>query len=342
MFYRGDEKMQMKTSSGFRSLFLWVTLVLSAGLCFGQTTGANLVGTIADASGAAVPNAKVAATNTATGVKFNATADTAGFYRLSNLPVGKYDVAVTAAGFTPVTQTGVEAQLNVTNTVNFRVEVGAVTTSVSVEAAAASIDTTTAQVQNVFEAKTVADLPVAAVGLGVLNLSLLNAGVSSSGGVGAGTGPAVGGQRPRNNNFTIEGIDNNNKSVTGPLVGIPNDAVAEFSVLQNQFSAEYGHSSGGQFNTVVKSGTNDVHGSVYEYLQNRNLNAIDQSLQNRGFKKNPRYDQNRLGATVGGPVIKNKWFYFGSFEYNPVGQASSQSAEVDTPTAAGYATLANL
>jgi len=91
-------------------------------------------------------------------------------------------------------------------------------------------------------------------GSGVLNLSLLAAGVGTSGGVGVGSGPSVGGQRPRNNNFTIEGVDNNNKGVTGPLVAVPNDAVAEFSLLQNQFSPEYGHSSGGQFNTVVKSG----------------------------------------------------------------------------------------
>ncbi len=78
--------------------------------------------------------------------------------------------------------------------------------------------------------------------------------------MGVGTGPSVGGQRPRNNNFTIEGVDNNNKGVTGPLVTVPNDAVAEFSLLQNQFSPEFGHSSGGQFNTVVKSGTNSYHG----------------------------------------------------------------------------------
>ena len=102
-----------------------------------------------------------------------------------------------------------------------------------------------------------AELPMAANHLGgVLNLSLLGAGVASSGGFGVGTGPSVGGQRPRNNNFTIEGVDNNRKDVTGPAVAIPNDAVAEFTVLQNQFSAEFGHSSGGQFNTVLRGGTN--------------------------------------------------------------------------------------
>ena len=144
-------------------------------------------------------------------------------------------------------------------------------------------------------------MPLAANPLGgVLNLSLLGAGVSSSGGVGVGTGPSVGGQRPRNNNFMVEGVDNNRKDVTGPLVTIPNDAVAEFTVLQNQFSAEFGHSSGGQFNSVLKSGTNETHGTIYEYLENRNLNALDQAFKRQGIFSQPRYDQNRLGGGVGG------------------------------------------
>jgi len=146
----------------------------------------------------------------------------------------------------------------------------------------------------------------------------------------------------RNNNFTVEGVDNNSKSVTGPQVFIPNDAVAEFTVLQNQFNAEFGHSSGGQFNQVVKSGTNELHGVVYDYLRNRNLNALDQQFANSGILSTPRYDQNRLGAEVGGPIVKNKWFYFVNFEYNPLGQASAPAGTVSAPTAAGYAALSGL
>src|SRR5581483_1272987 len=135
---------------------------------------------------------------------------------------------------------------------------------------------------------------------GALQLSLLSAGVSSNGGVGQGTGPSVGGQRPMNNNFMIEGVDNNNKTITGPLVYVPTEATAEFTLLQNQFSAEFGHSTGGQFNTVVRSGTNNIHGSLYEYFQNKNLNAIDAQLVNSGIRTQQRYDQNKLGAAVGG------------------------------------------
>ena len=164
----------------------------------------------------------------------------------------------------------------------------------TVTAAPPAIDTTTAQVQSTYETKQASDLPSASIGQGVLNLSLLSAGVASSGGVGVGTGPSVGGQRPRNNNFTVEGVDNNDKSVTGPQTFIPNDAVLEFTLLQNQFSPEYGHSSGGQFNTVVRTGTNTLHGRVYEYNQNRNYNALDQSFARTGILEKPRYDQNRL------------------------------------------------
>src|SRR5262249_25144032 len=106
----------------------------------------------------------------------------------------------------------------------------------------------------------------------------------------------------------------------------------------NQFRAEYGHSSGGQFNTIVKTGGNDLHFELYEYFRNRNLDAVDQLFRNSA-QPNPRYDQNRLGANIGGPIRKNKWFIFGGFEYNPVGRASASGA-IYAPTAAGYSLLA--
>ncbi|MCX6624291.1 MAG: TonB-dependent receptor, partial [Acidobacteria bacterium] len=129
------------------------------------------------------------------------------------------------------------------------------------------------------------------------------------------------------------------KSVTGPLVYVPTEATQEFTLMQNQYSAEFGHSTGGQFNTIVKGGTNQLHGSLYEYFQNKNLMAVDQSYVNSGIYKNPRYDQNKLGASVGGPIIKDKLFYFGNFEYGPLGTAYTPAYPVLAPTAAGYALL---
>src|SRR6185503_523160 len=148
-------------------------------------------------------------------------------------------------------------------------------------------------VQSTFQSEQIVNVPIIETAgnfYGALNLSLLSAGVSSNGGVGQGTGPSVGGQRPMNNNFMIEGVDNNRKDITGPLVYVPTEATQEFSLLQNQFNSEFGHSSGGQFNTVLRSGGNALHVSAYEYFQNRKLNALDQSFKRQGVTEKPRYD----------------------------------------------------
>lgn len=306
-----------------------------------QIISGDLVGIVFDKTGAVVPNAAVEAVNTETGVKYTTKANAGGEYRFNNLPVGTYNVSASSTNFATTTINGFAVELNKTSTLQITLEIKGAVTTVEVSGAAQALDTTTATLANTFNEKALADLPAAGQGLGVLNLSLLSSGVASSGGVGAGTGPSVGGQRPRNNNFMIEGVDNNNKGVTGPLVYVPNDAVAEFSLLQNQYSPEFGHSSGGQFNQVVKSGTNQFHGLAYIYSQNRNFNAMDQITKNSGFTSNQRFDNNRLGGAIGGPVVKNKLFFFANLEYNPVGQAFVPAA-VCTPTAAGFATLQSL
>src|ERR1035437_1506288 len=319
-------------------------IVLALAACLGsfaQSVSGDLAGTIFDASGATIPNATVVGKNDATGVETTTKSTATGEYHLSNLPPGTYTVTVTAPGFTKAQLRAVAVELNKTATTNVKLDVGSNVETVEVSAAAATIDTTTASVQTSFSIASMADLPIASGGSGVINLSLLNAGVGSSGAVGLGTGPSVGGQRPRNNNFSIEGIDNNNGSVTGPVVGLPNDAVAEFSVQQNQISPEFGHSSGGQFNQVVKSGGNELHGSAYEYLQNRNLDAADNLSAVNGDALHPRYDNNRFGGSVGGPIRRNKVFFYGLYEYNPIGRSATPGA-LQAPTAAGWATLSGI
>lgn len=313
-----------------------VIILLLSSLGFSQAISGDLVGTVTDATGAVVPNAAVTATNLATSVKSASRTNGNGEYRFNNLPIGNYSVEVESTGLKGALA-NVAVQLNKTATANVTLQVGTSTTTVEVTAQSTTIDTTTPQIQTNYDIKETQDLPTAAIGVGVINLSLLNPGVANSGGIGLGVGPTVGGQRPRNNNFTIEGVDNNNKAITGPLVFIPNDAVQNFSVLQNQYSPEFGHSSGGQFNTVVVNGTNSFHGRLYEYFQNRNLNAIDASTARNGNKENPRYDQNRVGGQIGGPIIRDKLFFFTNYEYNPV--AYGISSQVCSPTAAGYATL---
>jgi hypothetical protein len=305
-----------------------------------QAISGDVVGTVLDKSGGAVPNSAISAMNVATGVKTNTTSNAQGEFRFGNLPVGTYTIQVSASGFSTLTFSDFRVELNKVSTLAASLEIGSQSSVVEVSGATPLLNTTSAQIDSTFDTKSI-DLPVASIGLGVLNLALLQSGVSTSGGIGAGTGPSVGGQRPRDNNFTIEGVDNNNKSVTGPLVTVPNDAVQEFSALSNQFSPEFGHSNGGQFNTIVKSGTNDIHGKAFGYFQNRNFNAIDQSvIQALGpGAKNPRFDDNRFGGQLGGPVLKNKLFYFADFEYRTLGQASVVAGGLCAPTAAGYATI---
>ncbi len=317
---------------------LMVALVLSA-MSFGQVSDGNLTGVILDPSGAAVQGAAVGAENLATGWKASSSSDSIGKYRFNNLAVGNYKLTVSAAGFQTTTLASVTVELSKTATANITLTVGAETDSITVTDTPSLIDAATAQILNTFTGRMATDLPVSSnPSGGYLNLSLLGAGVASSGGVGAGTGPSIGGQRPRNNNFTIEGSDNNRKDITGPVVGLPNDAVREFTILQNQFSAEFGHSSGGQFNAVILSGTNQIHGKFYEYFQNRNLNAQDETYKRLGISQRQRYDSNILGANIGGPLKRDKAFYFGNFDYNPIGATIYGSPRL-APTPFGYSQL---
>ena len=336
------DQIMTRTFKAFLSLFFAMIVAMSwvAPPAHAQAISGDLVGAVVDTSGAAIPNVTVTAVNTATNVRSTGATNATGDFRIGNLPPGAYEVSAAATGFATATLKGVAVELNRTTTANLKLAVGTLATTVDVSDAGALLDTTTAQVQQTYAAQQLQDLPMATNGNGVLNLSLLQSGVASSGGTGYGTGPSVGGQRPTNNSFTVDGVDNNSKSVTGPVAYIPNDNVAEFTLLSNQFRAEYGHSSGGQFNTIVKTGSNTLHFSLYEYFRNRELNAVDQLFRNTPTSL-PRYDQNRLGANIGGPILRNKWFIFGGFEYNPYGGAAS-SGTIYAPTAAGYSTLAGI
>jgi hypothetical protein len=324
-----------------------VTLMLGFGLSAtarAQATSGDITGTVKDPAGALVAKANVVVTNEDTGVASTAQTGTAGDYRFSNLLPGKYDVVVTdsAAGFQPFTLKGVSVELNKTSTADVSLKVGA-SASVEVSAeAGAVLDTTSTNLTTSFSNTELTYIPAAAIGgagqEGVLNVSLLSPGVASSGGLGIGVGPSIGGQRPRNNNFEVEGVDNNNKAVTGPLVYIPGDAVGNFTLITNQFSPDFGHSAGGQFNTIIVTGSNTFHGRAYEYFQNRNLNAASGIAG--GKVPNPNLDNNDYGGQLGGPVFKNKLFFFGNFEHNK--NAQDLSNYVCTPTAAGFTTLNNL
>jgi len=326
-------------------LFALALLLCCFGVSRAQTTSGDLVGTVTDFTGAAISHAAIVATNADTGVRSTTTANEQGEFRIPNLIAGSYNVTASAPSFADTAVKAFAIQLNRSSTINLKLMAQGSSVQVEVSSdATVALDTTTAQLQLNLSNQEVSVLPTSTVGLGVLNASLLSANVATSGGIGAGTGPSVGGQRPRANSFNIEGIDNNNKSVTGPNVYVPNDAVGDFTLLTNQFGPEFGHSVGGQFNTTVVSGTNTLHGRAYEYFQNRNLNAIDATVS-RSFQPgtkpfNPRFDYNRYGGQVGGPVLKDRAFFFANYERQTTGQGLQYA--LCTPTAVGISTLSSL
>ena len=318
------------------------TTTLAPQTAHAQAVSGEITGTVTDASGAAVVGATVSVLNVATGVVATDKTSSSGLYHFSELLAGIYDVSVDSGGFQKSVLKGVQVELNHDQAANFTLKPAGSSTNVEVVAeAGATVDTVSSELLTTYDTKELTDLPLSASGLGVLNLSLLSPGVGSSGGTGIGIGPSIGGQRPQNNDFTIEGIDNNNKTVSGPLVIVNPDAVAEFSLLTNVYSAEYGHSDAGHFNTVVRTGDNKFHGRVYEYFQNRNMDAIDTFNAigaAPGSVTNPRFDNNLFGGGVGGPILHDKLFFYANYERNPVGQTGG-TQQLCVPTAAGLAAL---
>ena len=325
-----------------KTLLTLLAVCLTSTYAYSQAMDGNLVVRVADPSGQVIPGAKLELVGSATGKVFEATADEAGQHMFRNVLPGEYELKALGVGFSPASVLRIGVELNRTSTVVVNLGLERVETRIDVVESPVLVDSTTAQIQATFGAKAVIDSPTSGLPLGALNLSLLNAGVASSGALGVGEGPSVGGQRPRSNSFTIEGVDNNQKDLTAHNLDVPREAVAEISILQNQYSAEFGGGSGAQINTVIRGGGNSVHGALYDYMINRHMNAVDQSAARQGTRSNPRYDSNVVGGSIGGPAIKDKLFYYSLFQYNPTGQQATPTSAVLSPTAAGYDQLSRL
>jgi hypothetical protein len=332
----------------FRGLIhvLWAAVLALAfsGSTLAQSTTGTLRGQVLDPTGAAVANAQVTATNMETGVSIKIATTSAGTYSFPTVLPGRYTVTVETSGFKKYVKNEVHVLADRDNVVDAQLELGVATEVVEVSAGAVQVQTTSASLTNEFNAEDVSNLPQAP---GTLNGSPLNLAVlapnvvAQPGGV-TGIGGSVGGTRPRENNFVIDGVDDNNLGVTGPNSTVIPDAVAEFSLQTNQFSAEYGHSSGGQFILVTKTGTNNWHGTGEWYNQNKNYNSVDQltkaAISGGTIPGMPDYDNNRFGGTIGGPLVKEKLFIFGAYEYTTLHGAGTPTPLL-APTAAGLATL---
>jgi hypothetical protein len=321
-------------------------MALTAMLCMllssaarGQRLDGSLRVTVLDHSQATIEDAKVTVENEATGVAATTTASSAGTYVFPNLLVGTYTVTVEKDGFKKSVQKGIGVNSNQVAEARVELELGSVSAVVEVEAGADLVKTESSTLEATFSGRTVQELPLGTTGGDVKEFAVFVPGTTTQQGGVLGSGGSIGGTRPRFNGFSIDGVDDNKIDTNGPTQPVIQESVAEFTLLTNQFSAENGHSAGGQFNIVTKSGTNNWHGAGWGYNRNRNYNAFDNLQKDRGVKD--RYDYNRAGASAGGPIIHNKLFIYGAYEFQNNGLAST-SPSFNSPTAEGMATLASL
>jgi outer membrane receptor protein involved in Fe transport len=333
-------------------LFLFASVfALAQGIVTGSITG-----TVEDAQGAVVTNAKIAAKEVATNREYSADSSNSGIFRLPDLPPGTYIVTVTAPNFRKYENKGVVVAVGTdTGLGRIRMEVGSTSETVTVEGTVPLIETNTQQITANFDARKTEDLPV---GNTLDSLALFVPGVATAGDASFsnnnGAEISVNGQRARSNNYQLDGQNNNDNSVGGPSIFFGNqDAIAELQIVTN-YSAEYGRNMGAVVNYVTKSGTNAFHGSAYEIfngstfdsLANQSKSALFgwcQKGQTTGCSPTfvPRVVDNRFGGTIGGPIIKDKVWFFGSTHYQRqrFGASPSNSGGLILPTPDGLAAL---
>jgi hypothetical protein len=311
-----------------------------------QITKGSISGVIVDSQGSVVTDTEVKATNKDTGETATTKSDNAGLFRLNSLSVGKYRVEISKQGFRKIVLDGVLVDSGQDNGLgNLKLEVGDVAVSIEVSAEAPLVDSTEAQISTSFSTSTLNTMPSIQANQGLDNLALYVPGVSSTGNLGFsntnGAGFAVEGIRGRNNDQQIDGQYNNDNSVGGPGLFLSDTQfVQEYQITTNNMSAEYGRNSGSVVNILTKSGANTVHGSIYGTEGNSGLDTLANTQKSfEGLTQVPHYNDAFAGATVGGPMIKDKLFYFGGFDTEILHQTSVYSSGNLTPTPEGITAL---
>jgi hypothetical protein len=324
-------------------------LLVQSPSAFGQVDQGSITGVVQDPTGAVVPNAKVTLLNADIGLTLGTTTTSGGEYTFSPVRIGRYSVSASAAGFSTTTQENVVVNVSENVRANIQLKPGSATQTVEVTAAPPELQTEDASTGQVINGQSVVNLPLN--GRNFTFLAQLGAGVNTPqadtrGNANSGAFSANG-LRPAQNNYLLDGIDNNSDNVdflngTNFVVLPPPDAIAEFQVQTGDFSAEQGRAAGAVLNATTKSGTNNIHGAVWEFFRNDVLDAADWFEDNSGIKKG-ELRWNQFGASIGGPVMKNKWFYFGDYEGFRRVQGNTQSG-LSVPTVternSGYSNLA--
>jgi hypothetical protein len=294
-----------KTSTWSASTLALLLLIL---LCIrpvaAQRLDGTISGTVKDPSGAVVPGAVVAVTNDQTGTTRTTATSDVGFYSVPNLLVGNYTIKIEAPGFATYTRTTVQVLAAQVVEVSATLSMANSSQTIQVQAGADLVQAQSSQLTKSFDHKMVAELPtVSGQNSSVLNLAIYLPNTTTALGGTSGTGGSIGGLRGRQNSFSVDGVNNNDPSVTTASQQIIPDAVQEFSLSTNQFSAEVGNAAGGQFNVVTKRGTNELHGGAWLYNINRNYRAKSNLADPNN--PNPRFDYNRIGGNLGGPILRN-------------------------------------
>ena len=320
-------------------MVVWCALLLSSLPAAAQYTDGSIDGVVTDPSGAAISAAKIRITNTETGAVSDVTADSVGYYRAVHLKPGKYQVSVEIPGFKASKVVGVVVNVDTTNRVDVKMQVGPPTEIVEVSGGVPLVQTEESRLADIISTKEVLDLPLN--GREVYQLLTLQPGVtatnapvnssvpSTSSGLTFNFGFIANGATPRANNFVLDGLSNNNEWLGGtPLITPSVDSIQEFQIQTLNFSAEYGRNDGAIANVVTKSGTNAFHGSAYDFLRNSALDA--RNYFDPENEKAPVV-QNLFGFSVGGPIRKDKTMFFFNYEGSRRKDGAPTIFPVETP-----------
>jgi hypothetical protein len=335
---------------GYLTLTFFVFMLVASQYAFAQVDEGSITGTVQDATGAVVADAQVTLVNTDQGIILQTRTSGTGGYTFSPVRLGHYTLTVTAKGFAKTTQQNITVNVAQTLLVNVQLKLGAATETVEVSTAPPLMQTEEASVGQVIGEQQVNDLPLN--GRNFTFLAQLGAGMQTpqadTRGNAASGAFSANGLRPAQNNYLLDGIDNNSNAVdflngTNFAVLPPVDAVAEFKVQTADFSAELGRSAGAVMNVSIKSGTNSIHGAAWEFFRNRVLDASDWFENFNGIPK-AAYQQNQFGASIGGPFKKNKMFFFGDYEslHRVEGSVSTGAVPSALESSSGFTNLSEI
>ena len=309
-----------------------------------QVETARITGTVSDPTGASIPGAKITTIHVQTGLSRTFESQSDGRYLTLPLRIGQYRIEVEAEGFKRAIRDGVVLQLQETPTIDFALELGSVAESVQVTSDAPLLATLDASQGQVINNKTIVDMPLN--GRSYIQLALLSAGTVQPIG-GRFGGFSAGGMRTVQNNYMLDGIDNNNVQLAAQgnqaeTVQPSVDAIQEFRISTNAYSAEFGRAAGGVINATIKSGSNELHGTAYEFLRNEKLDA--KNFFDRPDQPRPAFKRNQYGFSLGGPVVKNRLFLFGDYEWTKVRESRTVNNTIPTVAQRGgdFSALSNI